>query len=216
MQAVNLLPRELTPERAPVKEVLPVLAAASVPLAVAMLILIAYVRAHADATEQLGHVAALQVEVERAKPVSVTKTVDTSSLVNSRAQRRAALADAISKEIPWDRTIGDIARVLPGSVWLTDMTVVSPTPADSLVPSTPAPTPTTGPTSGASGFTINGYTYSMDDVALLLQRLQLLPTLTNVTLNSTSGSTIGLKDVVQFSITASMVAPTVAAGAQET
>jgi Tfp pilus assembly protein PilN len=215
MQAVNLLPRDLAPERAPVKEMLPLLSAASLPLAAAMLICIGYLRAHADASEQLGHVAALQIEVDRAKPLSVTKTVDTSALVNSRAQRRAALADAISKEVPWDRTIGDIARVLPGSVWLTDMTVVSPTPADSLVPTTPAPTPSTGPTSGSAGFTINGYTYSMDDVALLLQRLQLLPTLSNVTLNSTSGSTIGLKDVVQFSITAAMVAPA-GAGVPET
>jgi len=207
MRAVNLLPRDLTPERAPAKEVLPFLAAGSVPIVAAMLVFIGYVRAQTDASEQLRRVAALQLEVDRAKPLAVTKTVDTSALVNSRAQRRAALSDAIGKEVAWDRTLGDIARVLPGTVWLTDMTVVSPTPADSLVPSTPAPTPATGPSSGSTGFTINGYTYTMDDVALLLQRLQLLPTLSNVTLGSTSNSTIGLKKVVQFSITASMVAP---------
>jgi Tfp pilus assembly protein PilN len=215
MRAVNLLPRDLTPERAPAKEVLPFLAAGSVPIVAAMLVFIGYVRAQTDASEQLGRVTALQLEIDRAKPVAVTKTIDTSALVSSRAQRRAALADAISKEVPWDRTIGDIARVLPSTVWLSDMTVVSPTPADSLVPTTPAPTPSTGPTSGTAGFTINGYTYTMDDVALLLQRLQLLPTLSNVTLNSTSGSTIGLKNVVQFSITASMVPPS-AAGAPQT
>jgi len=207
MRAVNLLPRELTPERAPAKEVLPFLAAGSVPIVAAMLVFIGYVRAQTDVSEQLGRVAALQLEIAHTKPLAVTKTVDTSALVNSRAQRRAALADAIGKEVAWDRTLGDIARVLPGTVWLSDMTVVSPTPADSLVPSTPAPTPATGPSSGSTGFTINGYTYTMDDVALLLQRLQLLPTLSNVTLGSTSNSTIGLKKVVQFSITASMVAP---------
>jgi Tfp pilus assembly protein PilN len=207
MRAVNLLPRELTPERAPIKEVLPILFGASVPLAAAMLLFIGYARAHADAKEELSRVAALQLEIAHTKPIAVTKTVDTSALVNSRAQRRAALADAIGKEVAWDRTLGDIARVLPGTVWLSDMTVVSPTPADSLAPSTPAPTPATGPSSGSTGFTINGYTYTMDDVALLLQRLQLLPTLSDVTLGSTSNSTIGLKKVVQFSITASMVAP---------
>jgi Tfp pilus assembly protein PilN len=213
MRAVNLLPRELIPERAPAKEVLPFLAAGSVPIVAAMLVFIGYVRAQTDASDQVGRVAVLQLEIAHTKPVEVTKTVDTSALVNSRAQRRAALADAIGKEVAWDRTLGDIARVLPGTVWLSDMTVVSPTPADSLVPSTPAPTPATGPSSGATGFTINGYTYTMDDVALLLQRLQLLPTLSNVTLGSTSNSTIGLKKVVQFSITASMVAPPTA-GAQ--
>jgi Tfp pilus assembly protein PilN len=210
MRAVNLLPRELTPERAPVKEVLPVLAAASVPLAAAMLVFIGYGRAHADAQAELGRVAALQLEIAHTKPVAATKTVDTSALVSSRAARRSALADAVAKEVPWDRTLGDVARVLPATVWLSDMTVVSPTPADSATPVTPAPAPSTGPASAESGFTINGYTYTMDDLALLLQRLQLLPTLSDVTLSSTSMSTIGLKKVVQFTINATMVAPSTA------
>jgi Tfp pilus assembly protein PilN len=213
MQAVNLLPRELTPERAPVKEVLPVLAAASVPLAAAMLIVIGYASAHADAKEQLGRVAALQFEVAHTKPLAARTALDTSSLVSSRAARRSALASAVGKEVAWDRTLGDVARVLPATVWLTDMTVSSPTPADSAVPVTPTPAPSTGPSSGDSGFTINGYTYTMEDVALVLQRLQLLPTLSNVTLGSTSRSTIGTKNVVQFSITAAMVAPATTATA---
>jgi Tfp pilus assembly protein PilN len=207
MRAVNLLPRDLVPERAPAKEVLPFLAAGSVPIIAAMLVFVGYVRAQTDASEQLGRVAALQLEVAHTKPLAVTKTVDTSALVNSRAARRNALADAIGKEVAWDRTLGDVARVLPPTVWLSDMTVVSPTPADSDIPTTPVPAPTTGPSTGKTGFTIDGFTYSMDDVALLLQRLQLLPTLSDVTLGSTSTSTIGLKKVVQFSITASMVAP---------
>ena len=213
MRAVNLLPREIAPERPSYKQMLPYLGACSVPLLTASFIFIGYTSAQADATTLVGQVSALQLEVERATPVAKTKTVDTSALVSTRAQRRAALEDAVAKEVAWDRTLGDVARVLPAAVWLSDMTVVSPTPADSAVPATPAPVPTTGPTSGPAGFTINGYTYTMDDVALLLQRLQLLPTLSNVTLGSTSGSTIGLKDVVQFSITATMVAPA-APGAQ--
>ena len=213
MRAVNLLPREIAPERPSYKQMLPYLGACSVPLLTASFIFIGYTSAQADATTLVGQVSALQLEVERATPVAKTKTVDTSALVSTRAQRRAALEDAVAKEVAWDRTLGDVARVLPATVWLSDMTVVSPTPADSAVPATPAPVPTTGPTSGPAGFTINGYTYTMDDVALLLQRLQLLPTLSNVTLGSTSGSTIGLKDVVQFSITATMVAPP-ATGAQ--
>jgi len=206
VRAVNLLPKDLAPERAPFKEALPMVGAATVPLIAASLVFIGYSNARADATAKLGHVSALQLEVERAKPVAATKTVDTSALVSSRAARRTALEAALAKELPWDRTLADVARVLPTSVWLTDLTAVSPTPADSLV-AAPAPVPTTGPTSGASGFSIDGYTLTMDDVALLLQRLQLLPTLSNVTLNSTSQTVIGVKPVVQFSITASIVAP---------
>ena len=214
MRAVNLLPREVIPERASYKDVLPVVGAAAVPMIAASLVFIGYSRAAANAVDGLRQVSLLQAEVARAKPLMATKTIDTSALVSTRAQRRAALADALSKEIPWDRALGDLARVLPSTVWLSDLTVVSPTPADSLAAPAATPAPATGPSAGTSGFTINGYTYSMDDVALLLQRLQLLPTLANVTLGSTASSTIGLRPIVQFTITASLVAPTATGAAQ--
>lgn len=208
MRAVNLLPKDLVAERPSYKEALPVVGAAFVPLITVLLVVIGYSNAHSDATAQLGRVAALQLEVERAKPATAVKTVDTSALTSSRAARRTALETALSKEMAWDKTLGDVARVLPSSVWLSDLTATSPTPADSATVA-PAPAPTTGagPPAGTSGFAINGYTYTMDDVALLLQRLQLLPTLANVTLSSTSQSMIGLKPVIQFSISAAIVAP---------
>lgn len=211
MRAVNLLPKDLVAERPSYKEALPVVGAAFVPLLTVLLVFVGYTNAHSDASAQLGRVAALQLELARTKPAAAVKTVDTSELTSSRTARRTALQTALSKQMAWDRTLGDVARVLPSAVWLTDLTAVSPTPADSLtVAPTPAPAPTTGPSSTASGFTIDGYTLTMDDVALLLQRLQLLPTLSNVTLSSTSQSVIGEKPVVQFSITASIVAPVTA------
>jgi len=211
VRAVNLLPKDLVAERPSYKEALPIVGGAFVPLVAALLVFIGYTNARNDATAQLGRVAALQLEVARTKPATAVKTVDTSALTSSRSARRAALEAALSKEMAWDRTLGDVARVLPSSVWLTDLTAVSPTPADSLAVA-PTPTPTTGTAlpSGTSGFTIDGYTLTMDDVALLLQRLQLLPTLANVTLSSTSQSAIGLKPVLQFSITASIVPPATA------
>src|SRR5262249_41766592 len=132
MRAVNLLPREIVPERPSYKQMLPYIGAAAVPLLASTLIFLGYMSAHANANTAAGQVAALQLQVERAHPATVTKTVDTSALTSSRTARRAALADALGKEVAWDRALGDIARVLPSSVWLSDMTVVSPTPADSL------------------------------------------------------------------------------------
>src|SRR5262249_20874563 len=99
MRAVNLLPREITPERAPLKEVLPIIGAATVPLVAASLVFIGYSRAHADATAQLGQVSLLQLEIAHVKPVAVTKTIDTSALVSSRAARRTALEAALSSQI---------------------------------------------------------------------------------------------------------------------
>ena len=225
MRAVNLLPREIVPERAPLKETLPLLGAAAVPLVAGCLVVIGYSRAHVDAQAQAGRVAAMQLEVDRAKPKTVATTIDTTPLVTQRSARRAALQDVLSKQMPWDRALGDLARVLPSTVWLNDLTVTSPTPADQVVVapaattttpsgSTPPPAPAPAPSSASQGFTIDGFAYTNDDVALLLQRLQLLPTLTGVTLDSTATSTIGEKTVVQFTIVGSVVAPTPAVGAQ--
>jgi Tfp pilus assembly protein PilN len=203
VRAVNLLPKDLAPERPSYKEALPIVGAAFVPLIAILLVFLGYNNARDDAAAQLGRMSALQLEIARAKPATAAKTVDTSELVSSRAARRTALQTALSKEIAWDSTLGDVARVLPATVWLSDLTAASPSPADSAAAAPAAPA--TGST--ASGFTINGYTLTMDDVALLLQRLQLLPSLANVTLTSTSQTTIGVKPVVQFSINASIVTP---------
>jgi Tfp pilus assembly protein PilN len=56
----------------------------------------------------------------------------------------------------------------------------------------------------ATSFTVTGYAYTSDDVALLLQRLQLLPMLSNVTLSSTQTIALGLKSAVQFSLSAAL------------
>ncbi|MDX6514037.1 MAG: hypothetical protein QOE36_3541, partial [Gaiellaceae bacterium] len=47
-------------------------------------------------------------------------------------------------------------------------------------------------------------TYAEQDVAMLLQRLQLLPTLTNVALGGASKSAIGERELIQFDITAAV------------
>jgi hypothetical protein len=58
-------------------------------------------------------------------------------------------------------------------------------------------TPTAG---AANGFTIAGSTYSYDSVARMLTRMSLIPDLTGVTLQSTSGD----GKLVQFGLAASI------------
>ena len=62
------------------------------------------------------------------------------------------------------------------------------------------------PAAPSAIFTITGYAYSHDDVAHLLARLALVPSLANVTLGSTSSATVGPKAVVQFTVNATMQA----------
>ncbi len=56
-----------------------------------------------------------------------------------RASWEAALQDALSKQMPWDVTLDDLARVLPSDVWLTALSVQTPTPANVARSDTPAP-----------------------------------------------------------------------------
>jgi hypothetical protein len=64
-----------------------------------------------------------------------------------------------------------------------------------------------------TGLVLIGTTYSHDSVARLLERLMLIPDLTDVTLTSSTASTSGGVTIVQFNISANVkgapVAPAV-------
>ncbi len=107
----------------------------------------------------------------------------------------------------WDRVLREISLVLPGDVWLSDLTLQAPaavpiTPAAGAVAATPAtPTPT------ATGLTMNGSAFSHQGVARLLSRLALVPDLENVTLGHSTRVNPGKRGPVEFSVTAGIRAP---------
>ena len=57
---------------------------------------------------------------------------------------------------------------------------------------------------GASGVTLTGYTASPDSLARVLQRLSVVTSLTDVKLTTTQRTTVGKKDMFQFTITANI------------
>ena len=87
--------------------------------------------------------------------------------------------------------------------------------ASACVPGAPpAPTSPTAPPVVASsspslptGVMIQGYTYSQEDVARTLARLQLVPDLGQVSLQTSATAKLGLRDVVQFAIVAEVRTP---------
>lgn len=196
MRAVNLLPKEaLGRERQGLPRALPLLGAAAVPVVALALVIVGYSGAHSAVTAKQGELTSLRAEVATLAPAVSPPVPDTAGLATERTQRLIALEDALGKKMPWDTTLGQVARVLPGNVWLTTLTMTSPTPADSsAVAATPSPT----------SFTLEGFAYTEDDVALLLARLQLLPSLSGVTLGSTGRTIVGAKALVQFQVTASI------------
>jgi Tfp pilus assembly protein PilN len=193
LRGVNLLPSELKGQRKkvnPLHVALPI--AAVVPIA-AMGIL--FLQANGEVSDRNAEISAIQAQID-ALPEPTRPTVD-PALALDQQQRATALAAVLGQRLPWDRVLGDVSRVLPANVWLTHFTARTPdTSTAGLAAVTPG-SPTT-----PTGVSIEGYTYRLTDVAVLLSRLETVPSLTNVSLGSSERKTIGKKQAISFTIIA--------------
>lgn len=206
MQAVNLLPRQLVVAPGRSLQPLALVGAAAVPVIAVILVAIGYSSASSTVAAEKAKFAALQTQiaalggVTSATPKTATDTATVAqwnALIAERTARRAELDSVLRQELPWDSMLRNAARILPNDVWLTALNLQSPVTFGASAPTSSAPT----------DFTISGFGESEQSIALLLVRLRLLPTLANVSLGTTSSTTIGSKAVVQFTVTASIQAP---------
>ena len=120
-----------------------------------------------------------------------------AKLLSQREQRSLALAAAIGKRVTWDRVLRRVALVMPGDVWLQSLS--GSVPLDSAL----APATTTTPSAlppPPSALTIQGYTYSQDGVARLMERLEVVPDLKNVQLQTSQSTQVGNQTVINFTI----------------
>jgi type IV pilus assembly protein PilM len=197
-RGVNLMPTELRRERRtktnPLLVAIPV--AAVVPLAAMGFM---FTKASGELSTQKDSLANVQAQID-ALPEPTRPEID-PALASVQQQRAAALARVLGGRLAWDRVLGDLSRVLPSNVWLTSLSAQLPvaTTAGAAVPAgvgatAAAPIPT--------GVTIQGYTYSVPDVARLLGRLGTLPSLRNVTLSATERKDIGKRPAISFTILA--------------
>ena len=121
--------------------------------------------------------------------VQLAKLSQSSSAVGQGVQARLAQINSTdATRVAWDGFMSRLARVLPEDVWLTGMSTANSAAG------------ATTPTTGAAGFTITGYTYSQKSVARLMRRLQLLPWLNSIQLQSSQLTAVGAKSAFQFTI----------------
>ena len=146
----------------------------------------------ADATARLTAVEATAAPLRTAQAASEARGSYVRTIANSR--------------VAWEVALSDLSRILPDQVFLQNMQAQSPTPATTAS----APAVAAAPTS----FTLTGTAGSQLMVALVLDRLALVPWLSNVTLGSSieGSGTSGLAD--QFSISAGFSAPSTGGGAK--
>jgi Tfp pilus assembly protein PilN len=221
MRAVNLLPREDTRSREAPKPASGVVKVAAVGGGVVVLALAAgFVFASRGVNTQRANLqsAQTQLAVTPRKPSHNMRA--RAKVADDRDRRAVALATALSQRVSWDRVLRRLALVLPDDIWLTSLAGTTPvaTTGPTGTPSTSAPAPTPSSSSSSSpgttsapttpsafgatptGLTLEGYAYSQAGVARLLSRLQVVPDLKNVQLETSKSTTMGGRGVVQFTI----------------
>jgi Tfp pilus assembly protein PilN len=190
MRAVNLLPREGGQAKLG-KESLPLLVGACVGLLVVALLGAMFMIKSGKVAEAQRHLDDLNRRYDALPPAPAGPSAAQQQLTGEREARLAAVTSALTNRVSWDRVLREFSLVLPDDVWLTSLTAKSPAAAGG---------------SGGPGtqFLIEGRTYSHDGVARLLSRLQLVPDLTNVLLQSSTVAPLAGQEIVSFSIGADL------------
>ena len=207
MRAVNLLPIEARPgtrwatvgREASARRVLSGAGIAAGVLALLFTVL---------AIHQRGIVEDRRVELQSVETRLVAAEARAAEVQAARAASNARLTafqTVVAQRLAWEDVLRDLSRVLPANVWLQSLDATSPTltagtAAGAVAP--PAAAPPNGAVAAPVGFTVAGSADSQVRVAQVLDRLSLLPWLSNVTLQSSVRG--GEGSSVQFTIGATL------------
>jgi Tfp pilus assembly protein PilN len=195
MRAVNLLPPNAYAPKQRLPHA-PVVLAATAPVLAGALVYLGYTVEHSRVVDRQTSFSVVQAQIAKLGP-SPQLVAESAKVASDRSARGAALTAALSERVGWEVTFDALSRVMPAGSWLTNLDAQSPTPAGAVTSAT---------TANPTGFTAQGYADSQATVAVVLARFALVPGLSNVTLTSTTSTTIGTKNVVQFSMTAQISA----------
>jgi Tfp pilus assembly protein PilN len=200
MRAVNLLPRQQVQQKRERPNTISLVA--GIGGAVVVLVLAAgFLLANRSVNRQRDALSTARAVLAAtpAHHVSAQTNAFRSSILSQREQRSLALAAAIGKRVAWDRILRRTALILPDDVWLTNVTGAVP-----LEPTAATVTPSTTSSAlpaASTALTLQGSTYSQAGVARLLARLEVVPDLKNVQLQSSTASVIGKQRIINFTIT---------------
>lgn len=191
MRAVNLLPRDAG--RSASKKSKPV---AMVGLVGAVVLLAGlgggFFVTSSGLAKKEEELANRQTELLATPKPEPKQAADVSPLEGQRAPRVNALSAALADRVSWDRVLRRFSLVLPDDIWLQSLAASAPVAVD----------PAAATTAPAPGFSMTGRTYSHDGVARLLKRLQALPDLENVQLQSSHLGEAAGQSIVEFTIVA--------------
>jgi Tfp pilus assembly protein PilN len=201
MRAVNLLPRGDDVRRTDGPNLIVLV---SVLAAVLLTAILAggFLMEHSKAAEKQRALDDKKAELSAIPKPPAAQTAADQLLLTDKNQRVVALSTALSHRVAWDRIFRELSQVLPSDVWLNQLTANAPVSSAAGQTSGAAPAAPAAPGSAttATGFILQGYTYSHDAVARLLSRLALVPDLKDVQLQSSVATTVRGRQIVTFQI----------------
>ena len=185
MRAVNLLPDPRTDKRhadrpSRLQSTKAIAAAAGAVLVlVAAVSGVAFTKARSDVSDRQSTLNGLQAELAGVQ----AKAVVSAAAADQTQAHLAAVSTAASGRIAWDGLLDQLSRVMPRGAWLESLQGTNAAPA--VAASTSTSTPST-PAAGAAptGFVVTGYARSQATVARALDRLVLMPALSDVSLQT--------------------------------
>ena len=192
MRAVNLLPRDEARKRRQPGAV--ALTAVLGSVLVTALVAGLFLNAASSVTAKQTDLDSLRAELAAIPPPAPTPAAQTN-LETEKSARISLLSAALAQRVAWDRLLREISLVLPEDVWLETMNANAADQTAALAP---------GQTKPTGGLNITGYAYSHDGVARLLARLNLVPQLDRVKLNTSAIDQGAGRGVVKFAITAQL------------
>lgn len=211
MRAVNLLAYDARPDSAALrlrlpKTILP-LAAGSLGAAALAGLALTFVQTSTIVSSREAELKDIRAELAALAPTS--EAGKTAQELAQRRARQAALAGALSYRVAWDRLLDDLASVMPKDVWVTSLAVRAPSsPVTPAAAGAAAANGGTAPAAAAdeseSPFKVSGYAPSQASVASVLERLELLPQLSEVELETSLLAVVFDKKLIQFTVVANV------------
>jgi Tfp pilus assembly protein PilN len=198
MRAINLLPRGEDARR-PDGPNLIVLVSVLAAVLLTAILAGGFLMEHSKAAEKQRTLDDKKAELAAIPAPPAAQTAADQLLLTDKNQRVKALSTALSHRVAWDRIFRELSQVLPSDVWLNQLTANAPASSAAALTSGAAPA-AGGSATVATGFVLQGYTYSHDAVARLLSRLALVPDLKDVQLQSSVASNVRGRQIVTFQI----------------
>ena len=186
-------------------------AAGAVLVLVAVLIGFAFVQGRSDVSDRRTTLDRLETQVARQQAAA-----SVSAAVAAQAQAHlAAFTAASAGRAAYDNLLDQLGRVMPRGAWLDTLQLTPGAVSTSTTPTTQSTDSAVVTSNGLSSsgaavapaattLTVNGFALTQDTVARVLDRLALIPALSDVSLQSTQRADVAGKKAMQFTIVANV------------